>query len=219
MGEGHRAAKQVRRRQVIVESLVVLVRGAPIESVTVKDVARLAEISEATFFNYFASKDAALAEWIVGCVDAALERAAAHADDRVLRRAIRGACEEIAETLARDLDVARVAMRRVALGEPQHRGAPPRGWRASTGAERLVERAQQREEVRADWPAARLGALLRAGLLHGLSDALGAGAALTRSDLADGLGRTSDLLLDGFRKRHERVRATSARMAPGSPGA
>jgi len=208
LGIGHREAKQARQRRSIVGVAAALLREQALEAVTVREIAARADISEATFFNYFGSKESVLCEWAEALVDDAFERAAA-SEDRVLRRAMRGVCRDVAEAVAADLALARLAFRRVPACADARRASPPRGWRPAAGADRLIERAQARDEVRADWPAVHLAGLLRVAVVHGVAAALAEPSVETTREIAARLGPTADLVLDGFRKRHERVRAAT----------
>ena len=75
------------------------------------------------------------------------------------------------------------------------------------GARHLVEEAQSRGELRQDVPAAELAELLRAAVTSTLVDWLLGSSSSTPASLATRLQRVVDLVLDGSRKRNERVRA------------
>jgi len=66
-----------------------------------------------------------------------------------------------------------------------------------------MERGQATDEIRADLDARHLAQLLRAGLAEALTQGL---VEQSPAGLEMGLRRAGDLLLDGFRKRNERVR-------------
>ncbi|MFC6354686.1 TetR/AcrR family transcriptional regulator [Luethyella okanaganae] len=60
MEPGLRERKRIATRRAIQHAVLTLTAERGIDKVTVEDVSRLADISPRTFFNYFASKDAAL---------------------------------------------------------------------------------------------------------------------------------------------------------------
>jgi AcrR family transcriptional regulator len=66
---GLREAKKQRQRQEIVETALELFRERGYDKTRVSDVTERAGISDATFFNYFASKDLVLDELALAQVD------------------------------------------------------------------------------------------------------------------------------------------------------
>jgi AcrR family transcriptional regulator len=210
---GLRQSKQTKQRGEIIENAIALFRARGIEAVRVRDVAEACEVSEATFFNYFANKDAVIAEWAEGRLDAAMGAALSTAGDHSLRRPVR----ELVRKLAREIEIDAAFMReawlrvRAIRSSPRGRGrvAPPAGLRDA------VARAQERGELRADVSAGQLAEMLRSALVSTLAQWLAGegeetGARQERDGLEARLSRCADVLLDGFRKRNERVRANVA---------
>ena len=79
-----------------------------------------------------------------------------------------------------------------------------------------MERGQAADEIRADLDARHLAQLLRAGLAEALSQGLGERGKSGQGGLETSLRRSGDLLLDGFRKRNERVRGPVGGRGSGS---
>jgi AcrR family transcriptional regulator len=208
---GHRVEKQRQQRAAIIANTLALIRESGAARIRISDIAACSGISDATFFNYFASKDAVLREWADGVVDAAFAEAAERqAEGMALRRAVRWLADRLAarareegELLGAGLRLARVVP---AWDEP----GPARGRpRTQDAARQLIEQARDRGEVRGDVPAAELGAALRAVVVSALVQGLSRkpGHAAGAPALAAGARRAADVLLDGMRKRNERVRA------------
>ena len=214
-----RTRKQQRQRVEIIENAIALFRESAFEAVPVRAIAARCDISEATFFNYFPNKDAVLTEWAEIAVDACFERAARAPGGGALRRQVRGVVREIASQLDDDHELMRQAWSRarVVRAATDRSGAPLRGRdpdAAGHGVRALVVRARERGEIRADIAPDELAELLRAGLCAAVARELTTGAGGSVERLETILARTADLLLDGFRKRNERVRASALRSSP-----
>lgn len=205
---GLRERKQEKQRQLIIENAVALFREAGFEQIRVREIAARCEISEATFFNYFTSKEAVLSEWAHAGIDAAFREAAARPEDASLRRPMRALVGRIAADVEADEALMREAWRRarVVPASAGLRGRPS----VEAGGEQLVHRAQARGELRNDLPAEQLAALLRATLVDTLATWLCAPPPTPPEPLQARLGRAIDLVLDGARKRNERVRPGAA---------
>jgi AcrR family transcriptional regulator len=217
---GLRARKQSSQRAQIIENAIALFRQSGFDAVPVRAIAAQSDVSEATFFNYFPSKDAVLAEWAHAAVDACFERAASASAAAGLRRQVRAAVRDLAGRVEADRDLMREAWSRARLvcAATDRNGAPLRGRPAESEGRPvrdLIERARNRGELRADVSPEELAALLCAGLHAVLARAL---VPRGGERLEDRLVRTADLMLDGFRKRNERVRPGATRSpAPGPP--
>ncbi len=210
---GHRIDKQRRQRAEIIANTIALSREVGPEAVRVRDVVARSNISDATFFNYFAGKDAVLREWLEDLVDETLRAAGSSgaepgAQRRGLRRALRALAADLAvhaaadtRTFAYALDAARF----VALADESETLARGRPRRANSALE-LVEDARARGEIRADVPAYEVAGMLRAVVLAALANGL-RGSPLPARELAARVRAAADVLLDGLRKRNERVRA------------
>lgn len=199
---GLRADKKLRTRLLIIENAIALFRERGIEAARVRDIAAASDVSEATFFNYFATRDALVSEWVHGQVTACFSEVEGSARAGTLRRTVRQAAQQLAHSLERERPLLGDLWRRARLVTDPDPSAPP------SATTRCVAAAQEREEVRRDIPAEELGRLLEAALLSS------AAGWLERADpsepAAPALLRAVDLVLDGSRRRNERVRAPAA---------
>ena len=83
---GHREEKKRRIRAAIIENSIALFRERGFDATRVQDIARPLELSDATFFNYFSTKDAVLTEWVQGLLADAFAPAADARAEQVPRR-------------------------------------------------------------------------------------------------------------------------------------
>jgi AcrR family transcriptional regulator len=213
---GLRARKQRRQRAEIIENAIALFRDSSYEAVPVRTIAARCEISEATFFNYFPSKDALLAEWADDRVDACFELLDSDDRDRPLRRRVRDGVRALAGRVEEDRPLMReaCARARVMLPVTGRNGAPLRGRsQPAPGGRacRLLEQAQVQGEVRADLRPVEMADLLLAGLQRALARWIADPESSAGHSLESSLVRAADALLDGFRKRNERVSVPSNR--------
>ena len=199
---GLRQQKKLRIRASIIENAIALFRERGFEATRVQDIARPLELSDATFFNYFATKDAVLTEWLRDCVADAVREAAQSRPDRV-RSVVRGAARLLASRVAPEASFLSGAWHRVRQNAAS---SPPE-------LVLLLAQAQTRGELRGDVPAAQLGDLLVAGLLVALGSWLGV-EPRDPAELRRRLQGAVDVVLDGSRKRNERVRAPASAPAP-----
>ena len=205
-----RDEKQARLRGLILDTAVTLFRARGFEAVPVREIARECAISEATFFNYFTNKEALLREWAwLG-----FEAAGQHPEAAPLRHTVRRWTIELAHQAESDRAMMTKAWGRVRSQEAGGELAPARGRRvgAPAGAA-LIKDAQDRGEVRTDVSAEQLAQVLRSALAGALADGLMRGDAGGPGPLGKRLAGTANLVLDGFRKRNERVSAPAARGA------
>ena len=210
-----RTRKQRQQRADIIANAIALFGERGVRDVRVSEIASRCDISEATFFNYFAGKDALLREWAQDVLDEELTRVARRmGEGGTLRRAIRVAVEDVARRVASEPALHSEAWTRLSVlhPDPAIRGARGREEGPDPALD-LVTQAQARGECRNDVDPRRLAALLRVVLVSSLA------GSLDEADDADGpvkarLGQACDLLLDGFRKRNERV--TDARSSGSS---
>ena len=197
-----RDRKKSRLRSELIANAIALFRSRGFDSVRVSEIAEASLVSEATFFNYFGSKDTLLSEWVHDRVEEALDDQLA--SDRPLRRALREAARSLAEWLESEGPLAALALSRCRSTPRAH--APGRvarpGWR-----ERIAL-AQQSGDLRRDLPVEELCSIFEASLVRACCDGVGADSA------SDRLVRAVDLVADGARRRHERVRAGAQRGTP-----
>ena len=189
---GIRTEKRQRIRATIIENAIALFREQGFESSKVRDIAARCDVSEATFFNYFPTKDAVSSAWAQGLIEGAFEKASGDAD-RALRSVLRDACGLLADQIEQDRAFATRAFARARL--PVN---PP----ASTV--RLVETGQQTGAIRRDLSARQLSEILYVGITGALACWLARDA--PAGSLASDLRRGLDVVLDGARRRNERVR-------------
>jgi hypothetical protein len=119
-----------------------------------------------------------------------------------LRRAIRVAVEDVARRVASEPALHLAAWTRLSVlhPDPATRGARGREEGLDPALE-LVTQAQARGECRTDVDAQQLAALLRVVLVSSLAGSLDE----PEEPVEARLSQACDLLLDGFRKRNERV--------------
>lgn len=199
-----RGSKRRRTSEEILANGVALFREQGVRQTRTNQIARASAVSAATFFNHFPSKAALAEAWVRGEVDRLIDEAAPSIAARGLRPVLRGACRSLA-TRAADAPalrfeawrtVGRARERCPALEHPLVRG---------------LEQEQAAERIRRDVSAVLLAELLldalEAGLVAGLRDAQ------PPALLAQTLQVRLDLILDGARKRNERVAAPRGTVA------
>lgn len=194
MGLRERKREKVRTR--IIANAIALFRERGFEASRVRDVAEASEVSEATFFNYFPTKDAVLSEWAQDRVREAFDEAAGPGG-RGLRPAVREVCRTLAERIEDDRSFAARAWARARLGA----GEVPAELVS------LLEAAQQAGQIRRDLSARQLGEILYGSIRSSICSWLDHDA--PAGSLASELRRTADLVLDGARRRNERVRPST----------
>jgi AcrR family transcriptional regulator len=206
-----RERKKARQRAAILAAAVDLSESVGFQGLRVRDLIQALEISEATFFNYFPNKDRLLDAWLEGEFANVFARVAP--DQRSLRSVLR----ECARTL------------QASACRPT--GLPAAAWergRVATAALAAVARCdlvpalaagQARGDLRGDLPARELAEALVTAVATAVLAAHQAGPAPRSESAPDDASRgvrALDLVLDGARKRHERVRmgASGARPVP-----
>jgi AcrR family transcriptional regulator len=189
---GLRETKKHRVHEAIIENAIALFRDHGFEATTVKEISRACELSEATFFNYFSTKDAVLSAWAHAVVERELELARDSAG-RGLRSIARRLCDSLGSTIEADRDFAARAWVRARLS-----GSSP------DAAAAILKAGQEAGELRRDLSARQLGGIFYASLCGTVAAWLARDE--PRGPLAADLRRASDLILDGARRRTERVR-------------
>ena len=206
---GLRATKKRRTFEEILANGIALFRAQGIRGTRTEAIARASAVSPATLFNYFPSKSALAEAWVRGEVDRAVEEAASELEGRGLRPALRSISRGLAGR-AGDAPALRFeAWRttgRARDREPQDRHPLVRS----------LLQEQERERIRQDIPAHVLAGLLLDGLEAGLIDGLRAGR--SEPDLARAMQMRVDVILDGARKRNERVEAPRPGAGEGGAG-
>ena len=207
---GLRDEKQRRQRQEIIENAIALFRSRGFESVRVREIARACRLSDATFFNYFTNKEAVLREWAAAELDASLLPGKRAAEAGSLRRVVRAWAAECSRRVEADRPMMAEAWSRVRLGDlvlpvAEARGRAPRSPKAAE----LIRAAQDAELVRGDFDPETLAGLIRTALAGAVGQWLAAPG--SPGPLEPLLVRATDLVLDGARKRNERVSPGSVR--------
>jgi AcrR family transcriptional regulator len=194
--DGLRAKKKRRTFDVILANGVALFREQGIRRTRTEQIAEAAAVSPATLFNYFPNKGALAEAWVRGESDRIVAEASAEIAERGLRPCLRSACWILAGCAA-DAPALRLEAWRTA-GRARER--------ALDGAHPLaiaIEGEQERERIRRDLPARLLAEMILDALESGLAEGLR--LARPEEELAKSLQARVDLILDGARKRNERV--------------
>ena len=199
---GLRETKKEKVRSAIIENAIALFRERGFEATRVREIAEAAEVSEATFFNYFPTKDAVLSAWALGAVRSAFAAAAGN-PDRGIRPLLRHLCADLAERTERDAAFAAKAWSHARLA----------GASSLPEVTALLEASQQSGQLRRDLSARQLGEILYVAICGSIASWLERQG--PPGSLASELRRAADLVLDGARRRNERVRP-AARTAAGA---
>ena len=226
-----RASKKRRTHERVLANAIALFRLRGIRAAKLSEVASSSEIAPATLFNYFPTKGCLAEAWVRGeiaeILDHVIEDAADH--DRSLRAAVRAACRQLAA-----LSAAEPGLRLEAWQEAGRAPQRVAGEEPESILVRDLREEQKRERVRQDVEAVDLASTLldaiEGGLIQGLQQASGRASghepargerdaepseALLAAELTRSIRTRVDLVLDGFRKRNERVSASAARPPAG----
>lgn len=163
-----------QQRADIIANEIALFGESSVDAVRALDIASRREISEETFFNYFAGKDALLRELAQDVHDEELTRVALRmGEGGTLRRAVRVAVEDVAQRVSSEPALHSAAWTRLSVlhPDPATRGARDREEGPDPALD-LVMQAQARGECRSDVDARKLEALLRAVLVSSLAGCL-----------------------------------------------
>lgn len=200
-----RATKRQRTRAKLLANAIALFREQGVRETKLAEVAAASEVAAATLFNHFPSRADLAGAWVRGEIEAearAVGRAVCE-EARGMRASLRQACRALAERSAEEPIVRWAAWQETARIRPE----PIEGLRDALALE------QQREHVRGDRSPESLAELLADAIEGGLVEGLAAAIAVTEPDPRTGarligarLQARVDLVLDGARKRNERVR-------------
>lgn len=205
---GDGLGKRARTRRTLLANAIALFRERGVRETRLAEIARAAEVAPATLYNHFPTRGSLLEAWLRGEVEALTSEAARRIlrEGRGLRAALRGVCVDLGESSA-----AEGPLRLEAWSEVPRRRLGP--------APALVDvfASEQRDlRLRADRRASDLADLLcdaiEGGLLEGLSDFVSGEAGSGdrgAAHIAAAIQSRVDLVLDGARKRNERVRLSS----------
>ena len=211
MSQISRAGEKKRRtRDRILANAIALFRDHGIRKTRLAEIAEASELAPATVFTHFQAKTDLAEAWVRGEVESVLEAAIrdAVARERSLRSAIRSACGSLAEAAGPEPALRLEAWRLV--------GRAAAGPRRSTARAALsigLAEEQARGHLRGDLAARELAGVLLDSIEGGLVSALEAVEVADAADADEDTRRIKkliqsrvDLVLDGARKRNERVR-------------
>ena len=206
-----RVSKKQQTRERILANAIALFRRRGIRRTRLTEIAAASGISPATLFNYFPTKGRLAEAWVRGEVEKLLDAAIGDSieRDRSLRSAVRIASRECSEA-SKDEPILRL--------EAWQEAGRASASRLSPDSPLVVglRREQEGEHVRADLSAVVLAEMLidaiEAGLIAGLRSGSVSGASPSpveaiQAELFGAIKARVDLVLDGFRKRNERVSA------------
>lgn len=204
---GLRAEKKEQTEAKILANAIAQFRERGVRGAVLAEVARESRISPATLFNYFPTKGALAEAWVRGEIDEVLVSVSRDPGDHGLRSAMRSLCRRLASLVSRD--------RVVRLEAWYESGRAPVAPLSSRHPLVLaLVREQERERVRRDISAQTLGEMLidaiEGGMIAGLR------GEDNEADFARTLRSRVDLILDGVRKKNERVAAPAPRPTGGT---
>jgi len=214
---GLRADKQRSQRHVILENAFAYMCEHEGQLPTVTELARTCSVSDATVFNYVGQRDAIHSEWAHRNLSELCHEVAAEGGGslrRALRRVQRALENQAGERPAVWLRIwSQASGADPSVGRPG--GALPGA--ADPGLTALVRLGQTRGEIRGDVEAETQAAALVGAWLAALAcearRARQDGGASFDDAAWKRVAASVELVLDGMRKRNERVRMT-ARGAP-----
>jgi len=208
-----RTGKRARTHQRILEEAIRLFRKDGVRATRLSRVATESDVSPATLFNHFPTKGTLAEVWVRGEVLDVLGQTieATVSEGRSLRSALRVASRELAERSCEEPEIRLEAWCEAGRASSFAIDEDPR---LTLG----LEEEQKREHVRGDLEARVLASMLvdaiEGGLIEGLrrlaeSASIPAGSSSAEEQtkvLAAAIRDRLDLVLDGTRKRNERVR-------------
>lgn len=198
-----RASKKERTRRDLLANAIALFREGGIRATRSSEIARAADVSPATLFNYFATRTDLVEAWVRGEIRAELASRLAEAGEGAIRPVLRAVARSLAGSSAPEGELRLEAWRLVGR-------LPSEDQSQIDSLRAAIERDQDRGRLRADLPAHALALgiveALEGGMIAGL-----VGSSEAR-EVERSIRARVDLVLDGARKRNERV-APAARGA------
>jgi len=163
-GRRERRRRELRKR--VVEATLGLVADRGFEATTVEQIAAVADIAPATFFNHFQSKSGLLAE-ITADVALALEGLIEQhlGDDGTVREQLEGLARHAAEMISEHQKVAREVMLEMLRSGSRPEDAAPHLASLHRPLTTMLAKGQERGEVRTDQDAEFLAEMVL-GALH-----------------------------------------------------
>jgi AcrR family transcriptional regulator len=159
---GLREEKKAEQRRAILDAAVRLFRKRGYEQTRIQDIVRRSRISEATFFNYFPTKDALLLEFAITQLDFSIAAVKAQLDNhgRSVPDRIGSLMSVWAQAWDQDREFyATVANRSRMLSGPQG-VLREKSMRLYAAYEELFSEGQRRGEIRTDTPPIQLAEML-----------------------------------------------------------
>lgn len=206
MTSRHRETKKLRIRQEILTNAIALFCAQGVRAARSAAIAEASEVSPATLFNYFPSRSILAGAWVRGELIGVFQAEIREAEAGGLRGGMRRACSELARLTLLDHPVARLEAWRIA-----NRSLDPVVSELQDRFAARVASEQQAGRLRSDLAAAEIASLLldaaEGALVRGLGSILETGGPRDEKALASALRARVDLVLDGARKRNERVAA------------
>jgi len=163
---GRRERRKLEVRQRIYDRARALFLEKGVANTTVEEIAAAADVVPATFFNHFQSKQALLG-LLAGEVVEAIEVLIANHFPSAgsTREQLEGFARSAAQQIAANRGLARDVVLELIRKEASPERSAPYLQRVYGPVEALIERGQQRGEVRADWGAAFLAQMV-VGILN-----------------------------------------------------
>ncbi len=209
MRRGLRETKKQRTRHEILTNAIALFREQGVRAVRSAAIAEASQVSPATLFNYFPSRNILAGAWVRGELIELLLAEIREAEAGGLRGGLRRACRELARIVLAD-PAARLEAWQIAS-----RSLDPVGVELRDRIAARIGSEQQGGRLRSDLAASEIASLLldaaEGALIQGLESVVLAGGSRDEEALASALRARVDLVLDGARKRNERVAAPGAR--------
>jgi AcrR family transcriptional regulator len=196
---GHREQKKERIRQEIKDAALALFRERGFEQTRVQDVAEQVGISEATFFNYFATKDAVLVEHAGAYLDtyiALLADEVSRAEGSVPDR-LREIADLLALPFSEDRDFLAETVSRTGLLFGATGAMVQRTKDAYDTLTALVALGQQRGEIRTDVDPTQLAEVYTGTYIITITNWLTGWWPDAGEDLGPRLRKAIDVFLDG----------------------
>lgn len=198
---GLREEKKQQQRRDILKAAVALFRKGGYQQTRVQDIIDAVGVSEATFFNYFPSKDALLEAYAIGRIEqyAALLRDEMADERRSVPERVRDLVRTIGEALQReDRRFMAVVATRSKLFEGGEGNVFERQVQAHGTLVQLFREGQSRGEIRAELDPYLLAESLTGAYTFAIVNWL-TGRGKPGELLATRLVRVADVVLDGCR--------------------
>jgi AcrR family transcriptional regulator len=195
---GLREEKKRETRAAIVATALDLFRAQGFETTRIQDIAGRLRISEATFFNYFPTKQSVLAAVADGMIESSFEALAREVTDGA--RPVSERLDEIARVFSAQFEGDRAFIvllathTRYFLGERTERFE-----QASTLLTQLFLEGQRRGEIRSDIPADQLAELFLTLTFAAIQRWVAVDA--SGPPLSERLRRAASVLIDGCHAR------------------